>query len=61
MMGQLRGGVDSKGAPQGVSRVHRGGSWFSIAVNCRAAIRDGLVPGLRNNFLGFRLALVPSR
>ena len=59
--GQLRGGVDPKGAPQGVTRVYRGGSWNVVAVYCRAAYRFNYRPGYRDSFLGFRLALVPSR
>ena len=43
----------------GSSRVARGGSWGSFAGGCRSAYRNIVVPGKRNNFLGFRLALVP--
>ncbi len=53
--------VDPTGAPSGVDRVCRGGSWGSAAVVCRAAYRFGSVPGIRSNNLGFRPALVPSR
>ncbi len=58
---RLQGGVDPRGASSGVYRVRRGGSWGSDAVCCRAAYRDGFVPGYRNYDLGFRPALVPSR
>jgi formylglycine-generating enzyme required for sulfatase activity len=45
----------------GSSRVIRGGGWLSDAGCCRAASRYGLVPSIRNNGLGFRLArAVPS-
>jgi formylglycine-generating enzyme required for sulfatase activity len=43
--------------PRGSSRVLRGGSWFDIARNCRAASRDRYGPGARDSDLGFRLAL----
>jgi formylglycine-generating enzyme required for sulfatase activity len=45
----------------GSIRVFRGGGWLSDAGCCRAASRYGLVPSIRNNGLGFRLArAVPS-
>jgi formylglycine-generating enzyme required for sulfatase activity len=53
--------TDPTGATSGVSRVSRGGGWNSFAVLCRAAIRDGGVPGIRGRILGFRPALVPSK
>ena len=37
-------------------RVVRGGSWLNSAVIARVANRFGLVPAIRLNFLGFRLA-----
>lgn len=43
-------------AASGVFRVLRGGSWISLARNCRSANRDGGRPGDRNNSYGFRLA-----
>ncbi len=45
----------------GSNRVYRGGSWSSEAANCRSANRDSYAPSLRGNFVGFRLALSPSR
>jgi formylglycine-generating enzyme required for sulfatase activity len=44
----------------GSFRVFRGGSWLSDARGCRSAFRDRDSPVYRFNFLGFRLALVPS-
>lgn len=38
-------------------RVTRGGSWFSAAVYCRAAYRDGKHPADRDRSRGFRLVL----
>jgi formylglycine-generating enzyme required for sulfatase activity len=46
-----------KGPKQGSDRVDRGGSWLSDAQRCRVAYRDGWYPGIRLNYLGFRLAL----
>ena len=49
------------------ARVFRGGSWSNYAVYCRSAYRGMDAPGLRRNFVGFRLsrslplALLPSR
>ena len=41
-------------------RVVRGGSWLYPACDCRAAIRDRFVPGVRNYDLGIRLAAGPA-
>ena len=41
------------------SRVIRGGSWSYAAVHCRSANRLINTPGLRLNFVGFRLVFVP--
>ena len=40
----------------GGRRVLRGGSWGSESVGLRSAYRIGYYPGIRDNFLGFRLA-----
>ena len=45
---------------EGAYRVNRGGSWNDNARNCRPANRDRNSPGIRNNNLGFRVALAPS-
>jgi len=42
-------------------RVPRGGSWSSVAGDCRAALRCRSRPDDRYSFLGFRLARVPVR
>jgi len=44
------------GPDKGGERVLRGGCWGSNAVTVRSADRDRCVPGLRFNFIGFRLA-----
>ena len=55
-----RGGTDPSGPSSGVDRVDRGGSWYSLAAYCRAANRFRNNPDIRNRYLGFRPALVPS-
>ena len=51
---------DPDGPGSGSRRVYRGGSWSSVAGNCRAANRGWFDPAYRSSILGFRLALVPS-
>lgn len=41
-----------------VTRIIRGGSWFSRGVWCRSANKMSLIPGYRINTLGMRLCLV---
>jgi formylglycine-generating enzyme required for sulfatase activity/serine/threonine protein kinase len=57
-----RGNTTNPTGP-GVSeyRVIRGGDWNGIAGCCRAANRGRNEPGDRDNSIGFRVALVPSR
>jgi formylglycine-generating enzyme required for sulfatase activity len=38
------------------NRVFRGGSWSSVAVSCRSALRYWNSPGNRYGNLGFRLS-----
>jgi uncharacterized protein (TIGR02996 family) len=40
----------------GDRRILRGGSWFAMARNCRAADRDSWGPGNHNDKYGFRIA-----
>ncbi len=49
------------GPSTGSRRVSRGGSWCHGARSCRSADRYGHSPGLRLNYLGFRLALSPGQ
>ncbi len=57
---KLAGGRDPAGASSGAGRVHRGGAWTSLAVNCRSAYRLDSSPDFRSYDLGFRLSAVPS-
>ena len=52
--------TDPVGPKEGSDRVYRGGSWYNVAANCRSAIRDRIVPSLRSDDLGFRVALGSS-
>ena len=47
------------GPSSGSYRVCRGGSWGISAYNCRVANRSNGSPSFRNNFLGFRVVLLP--
>jgi formylglycine-generating enzyme required for sulfatase activity len=60
--GPYAGGVatDPTGPKSGTSRVYRGGCWFIVAEHCRSAFRFDGLPELRDNYLGFRLALAPK-
>jgi formylglycine-generating enzyme required for sulfatase activity/serine/threonine protein kinase len=48
--------TDPEGPDVGTRRVMRGGSWFSVAKNCRAARRTDFPPDYRCNDVGFRVA-----
>ena len=60
---KLRGGRDPvvAGGEKTGNRVIRGGSWDSSGRYCRSANRVRNTPGIRFNFVGFRLVLGPSR
>ena len=47
---------DPQGPTAGSDRVIRGGCWIDGAGDCRSAYRNGHAPGLRYDFLGFRVA-----
>lgn len=53
--------ADPKGPSAGSYRVFRGGGWYDSAVYCRSALRSGVVPGLRDFGLGFRLLRIGDR
>jgi len=56
--------TDPTGPSSGSSRVLRGGSWVSKVVNARnfrLANRNGGKPGLRGDWVGFRLAFSPGQ
>jgi formylglycine-generating enzyme required for sulfatase activity/tRNA A-37 threonylcarbamoyl transferase component Bud32 len=48
--------VDPQGPPRGSYGVLRGGSWGNVARCCRSAHRFRLEPGIRNSYLGCRVA-----
>ena len=52
--------TDPRGPEDGSNRVFRGGSWYLVAVYCRSANRDWIVPSNRRFNLGFRVALSSS-
>ena len=51
---------DPMGATAGSFRVFRGGGWDDSAEDCRSAYRGASDPSLRDDILGFRLALSQS-
>jgi formylglycine-generating enzyme required for sulfatase activity len=53
--------TDPSGATEGSDRVYRGGGWRSPAWFCRSANRRRNLPVSRFIYLGFRVALDPSR
>jgi formylglycine-generating enzyme required for sulfatase activity len=48
--------LDPTGPANGASRVIRGGCWDDPAPSLRSACRVRNVPGIQNNYLGFRIA-----
>ena len=52
------GGVDPHGAPSGLLRVLRGGSWFYFGQLCRVADGSGKFPTDRFDDVGFRSVLI---
>ena len=56
--GDFSGGAerDPAGPSSGSYRVHRGGSWRSLARSCRSAFRSWGTPDFRDSNLGFRIA-----
>ena len=53
--------VNPRGPASGSYRVIRGGSWYDLARDCRAALRLSYWPDGRYSHLGFRLALSPGQ
>jgi sulfatase modifying factor 1 len=47
--------IDPQGPNEGQYRVLRGGSWNFFPEHCRSAFRNGVEPGSRLSFIGFRL------
>ncbi len=57
---KLAGGTDPQGPSEGSDRVGRGGGWNRAARGCRSAYRIEYPPGGRSDFVGFRVAAIPS-
>lgn len=53
--------IDPTGAKTGNARVLRGGSWKDDAALCRSAARRSNTPGVRANWIGFRVVLVKTK
>jgi len=51
--------IDPAGASDGLFRVNRGGSWYSLPANCRSAERDHNDPEGRYRSKGLRLVMTP--
>jgi formylglycine-generating enzyme required for sulfatase activity len=51
--------TDPTGPATGTSRVLRGGSWGSVAIDARSAFRVISTPSYRSSGIGFRLARTP--
>ena len=54
-------GTDPRGPATGSYRVIRGGSWGSIAIGCRSAIRGNDYPDDGFSLVGFRVVLAPGQ
>jgi formylglycine-generating enzyme required for sulfatase activity len=52
--------VDPRGPREDKTRVVRGGSWSDAPRNARSAHRAWINPEQRDNYLGFRVARIPS-
>jgi len=52
---------DPLGPSSGVTRVFRGGGWFSVANDCRSANRNYRAPDNRYSNIGFRVVLVVNQ
>ena len=57
---RLPGGTDPESIGKGVNHITRGGSWTDDAPSCRSAYRHYQLPGSKNSYLGFRIALVST-
>jgi formylglycine-generating enzyme required for sulfatase activity len=53
--------TDPTGPATGTYRVHRGGSWFHRAEDCRSATRNGNKPEIGGFADGFRLVVAAPR
>lgn len=53
--------TNPKGPTSGTNRVNRGGGWTSGVTGCRSSWRNDWSPSARVDYLGFRIALCPSK
>lgn len=51
--------TDPMGPGSGSDRVNRGGGWLIYAGHCRVSDRGSRTPSFRDDYLGFRVVLVP--
>jgi serine/threonine-protein kinase len=58
---RVKAAQNPTGPTNGISRVLRGGSWFSSAIELRCANRNKIGPGYENPDLGFRSAFSLSK
>ncbi len=52
--------TDPAGGGPGSLRVQRGGSWFTLPENCRAACRGSDLPSRQHDNVGFRVAVAAA-
>ncbi len=53
--------TDPTGPETGSSRMIRGGTWNEVATFCRSAFRNYVLPTASDSYIGFRVALAPTK
>ena len=51
---------DPAGPSEGEYRLIRGGSWYDVPRDCRAAAREKMAPNTRASKIGFRIVVEPD-